>query len=303
MGENRVSSYQGEINDSLITWPKSLVTEIAERRCIIFIGSGISAGCVNSEGNHPKDWDLFLKAGIQRLSNNEAKEFALELCLEKRYLDAAQILHDYINSGDFDEFIQDELNPMDPYKPSEVYKIIQDLDAKIVVTTNYDTIYEKLCMQGQASAAYNVLKYYENNILNDIRSRKRLIIKAHGCISNTDNIILTRGQYFNARDKYHSFYNILDALFLTNTILFIGCGLNDPDINLILENSNIAAKCTRSHYALMGEGNHESIKKTVRSTYNLQILEYPKGRHDLISDALDSLLEQVLLHREQSGMQ
>ena len=294
---------QEDANESVISWPKSLVTEIAERRCIIFIGSGVSAGCINSESEHPKAWGSFLKSGIQRLTDNEAREFALKLCSEKKYLDAAQILHDYINSGDFDEFIQEELNPMDPYQPSDVYKIIQDLDSKIVVTTNYDVIYEKLCMQGQASAAYNVLKYYESNILNDIRSRKRLIIKAHGCISNTDKIILTRGQYFNARDTYHSFYNILDALFLTNTILFIGCGLNDLDINLILENSNIAAKCTRPHYALMSAGNHESIKKSMKSTYNLQILEYPKDRHELIGDALASLLEQVLIHREQSGMQ
>ncbi|MDI9218463.1 SIR2 family protein [Clostridium tertium] len=298
-----MSTYQEELNENLIPWPKSLVTEIAERRCIIFIGSGISAGCKNTSENKPKDWDSFLKSGINRLNNNETKKFALKLCSEYKYLDAAQVLHDHINNGDFEEFIQEELNPMDPYIPSEVYKIIQNLDAKIVVTTNYDTIYEKLCMQGQASAAYNVLKYYESNILNDIRSRKRLIIKAHGCVNNTDKIILTRSQYFNARDRYHSFYNILDALFLTNTILFLGCGLNDPDINLVLENSNIAAKSTRPHYALMSEGNHDSIKKAMETTYNLQILEYPNGRHDLIEDALDSLLEQVLLHREQSGMQ
>jgi len=294
---------QEELSDDIIIWPKSLVTEIAERRCIIFIGSGVSAGCKNSIGEQPKDWDSFLRAGIYRLGDRDAKEFALKLCDEYKYLDAAQILNDYINSGDFDEFIQEELNPMDPFQPSDVYKIIQELDAKIVVTTNYDVIYEKLCMQGQASAAYNVLKYYESNILNDIRSRKRLIIKAHGCISNADKIILTRGQYFDARDKHYSFYNILDALFLTNTILFIGCGLNDPDINLILENSNIAAKCSRSHYALMDARNHESIKKSMKSTYNLQILEYPKGRHDLLDEILTSLLEQVLLHREQSGMQ
>jgi len=34
---------------------------------------------------------------------------------------------------------------------------------------------------------------------------------------------------------------MLKALFLTNTVLFIGCGLNDPDVVLLLEDVKISA--------------------------------------------------------------
>ncbi|ULL13087.1 SIR2 family protein [Paenibacillus sp. H1-7] len=288
------------VEKEIIRWPSSLVAELAERRCIIVLGSGVSASSKSSVGKSPKDWDGFLREGIKRMNNEDAKVVATELCNKKNYLDAAQIMKDHINLGDYDDFFQEEFNPRDIYQPSAIHKTIMLLDPKVVVTTNYDKIYDNLCMQ---QPSYNVLKYYDNNIIDDIRSRKRLVLKAHGCVSNTKQTILTRGDYFEARDKYSSFYRVLDSLFLVNTLLFIGNGLSDPDINLLLENANIAAKCSRPHYILSGDNWNMSVKKAIKSTYNLEFLEYPAGQYDLIPEALNDLLSLVLEHRNENGLQ
>jgi|GEM_PF-354252 len=284
----------------IVKWPSSLVTELAERRCIIVLGSGASASSKNKLGKSPKDWPGFLREGIKKMNDEKAKVAALELCNQKNYLDAAQIMRDHINAGDYDDFFQEELNPKEMYLPSAIHEKVQLLDPKIVITTNYDKIYDNLCLQ---QPSYNVLKYYENNVIDDIRSRKRLIIKAHGCVSNSKLTILTRGDYFRARDEYASFYRILDSLFLVNTLLFIGNGLNDPDINLLLENANISAKCGRPHYALVGDDKNDSIKKAIKSTYNIELLEYPNGKFELIPEALNDLLNAVLQHRMDNGLQ
>ncbi|MHC2183242.1 hypothetical protein ACVLD2_003762 [Paenibacillus sp. PvR052] len=70
-----------------------------------------------------------------------------------------------------------------------------------------------------------------------------------------------------------------------------------------MENANISAKCSRPHYALVDNNRNDSIKKAIKSTYNLELLEYPKGRHDVVSVALKDLLNLVLQHRSENGLQ
>ncbi|MFD2170558.1 SIR2 family NAD-dependent protein deacylase [Tumebacillus lipolyticus] len=282
-------------------WPESLVTEIAERRCIIVLGAGASASSTNELGNRPKDWSKFLRVAIRKMNDSQAQLLAIELCDKGLFLDAAQIIHDHIDPGDFDQVIQQEFNPNIAFQPSDLHRNILSLDPKIVITTNYDKIYESLCNLDGAGASFNTLYYYSSNLLSEIRSKKRLIIKAHGCVNDSDKIVLTRKSYFDAKNDYPSFYKILDSLFLINTVLFIGCSMSDPDINLLLEGVNISAKSSRSHYAISGDGRPISIKNAIKTTYNLELLEYPEGEHHLVIDALEDLVTQVWHFRETGG--
>ena len=44
-----------------MTWPDNLVDAIARRKCVLFLGSGISANSCNEEGKHPATWEDFLR--------------------------------------------------------------------------------------------------------------------------------------------------------------------------------------------------------------------------------------------------
>ena len=46
-------------------------------------------------------------------------------------------------------------------------------------------------------------------------------------------MVFTRNEYADARNKYRDFYSIIEALAITHTFLFLGCGLNDPDTRLM----------------------------------------------------------------------
>ena len=74
-----------------ITWPQSLLTEVAERRCVIVLGAGASASSTNAEGASPPDWHSFIKAGIARMSSEGDRDAAMELLDKGSALDAAQI--------------------------------------------------------------------------------------------------------------------------------------------------------------------------------------------------------------------
>ncbi|AXN52193.1 hypothetical protein MMRN_51880 [Mycobacterium marinum] len=284
-----------------ITWSQSLLTEIAERRCVVVLGAGASASSANASGSRPDNWESFLKKGLQRVDSEDDRKAAEEQLAKGAFLDAAQILVDSLDSADFGMFLRRELE--DPgYQPSELHKLVLRIDPKIVITTNYDRIYESLVSVGPAAAGYNVCRYYEDHLVNDLRSNRRLIIKAHGCVSNPQKIVLTRMQYFAARRDYPQFFAALDAIFLTNTLLFVGSGFNgDPDIELLLQNVNISAPSQHTHFAIVEAGRHTSVRRAIEETHNIRFLEYPTGQHQEVIDALQRLADDVDSYRAVSA--
>lgn len=70
-------------------WPANLVEELAYRRCVIFIGSGVSATAKNGEGQSPETWSVFYrttliiskKPGNTGISRDIRTEFTTDLLL------------------------------------------------------------------------------------------------------------------------------------------------------------------------------------------------------------------------------
>jgi hypothetical protein len=281
----------------MIVWPESLIAEVAERRCIVVLGAGASAACLSLDGTRPPPtWSQLLDLLINKIPDAGDRTHAQALVGQQRYLDAAQIVRATIPMPDFDQIIRREFR--DPaYVPSKLHDLVSQLDLKTIVTTNYDDIYERHTSRGKATEAYNVCNYYESHALNDLRSTTRSILKVHGSFSNPERVVLSVADYFRARRDFPQFYNVLDALFLSSTLIFIGCGINDPDVNLLLENANISARSSHPHYALVEDVRHAAIKHAYQETYNLRFLEYAAGQHNEVVEALQDLVAQVEEYR------
>jgi hypothetical protein len=218
-----------------IPWPDTLATELAERRCIIFMGAGASMGSYSPGGNcRPPGWVDFLKGALPFVSKAGDRTYARKRIESGHLLDAAEIITECSDQADFDQYLRQVF--VEPrFAASEIHKTILEMDPKIVITTNYDQIYDQYCISGIARSGYNIAKYSDTFVVEHIRSRVRLVIKAHGCVSNPRKIVLSRSSYYRARRDHAGFYDVLDALLLTNTLLFVGCSLTDPDIQLVLE--------------------------------------------------------------------
>ena len=274
-----------------INWPQHLIAELAERRCIIFIGAGVSATAQNSDGIHPKPWKDFLEASLSLVPEGMDKDFIKKLISENNYLLALQCIYDHSDNNDYTSFLRSEFSTPN-YKPSSIHQDIVDIDPKIVITTNFDKIYEKACY----GDGHTIINFTENNLIENLRSDQRLIVKAHGNINDTGNMIFTKRQYFEAKRNYSEFYNILNALFITNTILFIGCGLNDPDVNLILENVYKTTGSTLSHYVVTLDNVDQNIIKDWKESYNINTLKYGPNYSDLAQN-VTTLKEEVSSYR------
>ncbi|REH40320.1 SIR2-like protein [Paraperlucidibaca baekdonensis] len=280
-------------------WPGALVEELAARRCIIFLGAGASAGCISTDTPpvSPPNW-LQLLEGLRDSSRDPSYcHIVDDLIAKEKFLDAAEVLLGGINSADFASYIR-KVMAAPRFQPSSTHKSVLAIDPKIVVTTNYDSIYDNYCRSGQEQGLYNICKYYDSHLVSDLRSPVRQVIKAHGCISDPAKIVLTRSQYFKERQNHPNFYKVLDALFLTNTLFFVGYGLSDPDIQLLLENSNITYKNSHPHYALVSSGMNEAIKKAYKEAYNIDFIEFPAGNYSKADEMLKELQAQVTHRRE-----
>lgn len=280
-----------------ISWPESLIHELADRRCIVVAGAGASAASVGDGGIKPPLWNTFLTSAIARLIRDaDTAAVAQALLKQERFLDCAEVIKVAANDAEFAMFVR-ETFVVPHFEHARIHELILSLDPKVVVTTNYDEIYDHYCQQGAARQGYNVCKYYESHALNALRSPQRVILKAHGCVTDPAKIVLSRSDYFQARRSYPAFYNILDALFLVNTAIFIGCGLTDPDLQLILENANLAAQSSHPHYAILERGTPEAVRAGLRRTYNIEFLEYTAGRHNEVVESLELLEQEVILRR------
>lgn len=267
----------------MIAWPKSLVTEVARRRCILFLGAGVAASATNAAGTRPKEWKAFLLAAVALVHDIPKQADITQLINDNRLLLALQAIRAEADPGDYQGLLNTCFNDA-TFEPSELHKVIFDLDSRLVITTNFDKIYEKHCLTASTDG-FKVIPYNSDSLGDEIRSDTRLIIKAHGSIDDIGRMVFTKAEYHAAKQNFSSFYAILKALLLTNTCVFIGCGLDDPDVLLLLEEVRITANPNRPHYALLRTGSHSAyVRNDLLSAYNVRTLEYGPNHVDLVTD-------------------
>lgn len=281
-----------------MNWDDSLIQEIAERRAIFVLGAGASMSSATPDGQRPPSWAQLLNTLKEALDEKADRTYANTLINSGRLLEAAEVIQMNIDPAEFSKIIRDKLKIPD-FQPSSLHRLIMEIDPKIVITTNYDQIYEKLFHNNPLSSGYSVVHpENQDTIINSLRSGERCVIKMHGCVTAPNNIVLSKTSYFNSRRNFINFYKTIDALFLVNTIIFIGSSLDDPDLQLVLENSQIAAPSIYKHIAILEKRRHEAQRKILRENFNIRPVEYRRGNHGEVVSLLEGMRDQVIEWRE-----
>ncbi|KAM9963831.1 hypothetical protein ACTFIW_007087 [Dictyostelium discoideum] len=131
-----------------------------------------------------------------------------------------------------------------------------------IVTTNYDQCFE--IASRSIGKEICVLPYHSLNGRN-----KRWILKLHGCVSNPQDIIITREDYIRYGDKNEALSGMVQALLITKHLLFVGFSLTDDNFYQIMS----AVKRATS----TGEDGSVRLKNTFGTALFLQ-------RNDLMNE-------------------
>lgn len=284
----------------MIQWPKELIDDIAKRKTVLYLGSGISAASKNDEGKSPATWRKFLEdiLDVRQDKLVSCRHTITELLDKGNYLMACEIIVKHLGDRDFGELAANEFR-RPGYHPNELHEIIFSLDSRLVITPNIDKIYDQYATTQSNGTV--IIKTYRDDIARYLRAPDYLIIKAHGTIDDTDHIVFTHGQYSRIRNDYAAFYRMIDALLLTHTFVFLGCGISDPDIQLVLENLNFSFPGCRPHYMVIPENNLSPDElECIASNRNLEFLTYenPDGTHSQLLESLKNLDESVAQRRQ-----
>lgn len=283
----------------IVNWPQDLINDIARRRCVLFLGAGISCQARNAQGLSPKGWaDFLVSANRDLIQNRTLKTQIKALVDDKDFLTACQVIKDRAGDPQFHDFVRAEyLAPR--FEAAAIHDSIINLDSRIVATPNFDKIFENRINYLQQSSVA-VKNYYDNDVAEYIRGMGRVVIKVHGTIDTPNTMIFTRTEYARARHLHRSFYSIFEALAITHTFLFLGCGLNDPDIRLLLEDYAFKHNFGRPHYFVLPRGQiHNVITPAVEKSLNIKCLTYdPRNNFQLLKDAIDELKVEVEVKRQ-----
>lgn len=281
----------------MISWDKELIAAIAKRRCVIVIGSGVSKNSINKEGKRPFSWLEFLDYHCKNLGENKTIR---DLINQRDFLTACQIIKKTMGDELFGKAVKDEF--VTPgYSHAKIHEHIYNLDSSIVISPNFDVIYETYA-NSISQGTITVKNHFDPDIAEFISGgEERLILKSHGSASSPKNLIFTRNDYAEARTKYKLFYEILKSLALTHKFIFFGCGIDDPDIRLLFEDIQFAHGKIPFHYMSLpdGEVSHE-IMDVASETMRLRFLNYSTADgHKELTESLGELVQLVEAKREE----
>lgn len=216
-GKTRENTFEEDIRE--------LAKLIKEKRVLLFLGAGISASI-----GFPS-WNSLIK----ELGSREGYDGRLF----EVYGDNLT-LAEFISREDDEktyQFLKQRFALDDPMREklrtSEIYRILYELDFPVIYTTNYDLLLETYYQMKNHS--FNKVAKIEDNENNALGSTR--IMKFHGDIEASENIVLTESQYFGRMD-FQDFMDIqLQADLAQYQVLFLGYSISDINIKLLLYNA------------------------------------------------------------------
>jgi len=145
-----------------------------------------------------------------------------------------------------DSLVKKTIKAVDTEKePSAIVRALAEIDFPIVITTNYDRLFEKAlrsCNPGKEPA----VRIYDpdgqmptKNFLGLPKANERWLFKMHGCVSQPDSLVITDEDYINFvmrmgdSEDYHPVPQKIRVQFKEWPTLFVGYSLLDYNLRLL----------------------------------------------------------------------
>ncbi|MBL7967639.1 MAG: SIR2 family protein [Prolixibacteraceae bacterium] len=280
----------------MINWHRDIIEDIARRKSVIFIGAGVSKNSTNANGERPKDWKEFLTYASEQTNK---KRLINTLINNGDFLTACEIIKKDLGRDDFNNLVRSQFQTPQ-FQSTDIHKHIFNLDSRIIATPNFDKIYD-VYAEHATHGNIAIKAYYDDDIADVVRRTEPVILKIHGSITSPDKLIFSRQDYSRARTDNRNFYQILDALAITNTFIFIGCGPNDPDVRLLLEDYNYRFRLNKKHFIISPRNaTKQEVLNVLEDTMSLKTLTYDsRNNHHELTESLGQLVTLVDARRQE----
>jgi len=261
--------------------PKPLLDTIREKQCIPILGAGFSLNAKLDGGTMPTWVEL-------------TKKLAKELQIDEQ--DPLQVSQKFQDKSDRPTLIRtiEKLLYKDTVKPHHVHRHFVKIPYfDIICTTNYDNLLEDACKQ-EGRVARVIVEKQQISMYGGSQDLK--ILKIHGDLDHTQELIITQNDYSTYSEKKKEFEIFLLSLLMTKTPLFIGFSLQDPNFLQIKKKiDSMMGETIRKGYVILFDPNKEEI--TTYENMKLQVISINtngKSKSECLLDLFKTINEQYI---------
>jgi len=137
-----------------------------------------------------------------------------------------------------------------------------------------------------------ITRFHSQSLGHELRRGEPVFVRLHGSTDVVSEIILTRTDYARVARDGREVFDILRALALTSTILFIGYSLDDPDIQLVMQAISRPGSSPEAHFMLTRKPPSASRIEVFKESFGVSVLSYT-GAHTRATTAMKELAKQV----------
>jgi len=240
--------------------PLSLNDIIIRNNLAIFVGAGLSFNFVNTQGTQLKGWNNLVREILTFLSSEGFNVNNLMDSLDLKEPISILTEIEKIKDVPIDKIRKFVANYYS-LSHSNYYELHHNLSklANIIVTTNYDNAFELTIKDIKTIVAGK-----NTNLFLLENTKEKILFKLHGCINDDKTMVIFESDYnqlYNIKlikntghDKYEKVLLCLQKLILNKSVLFIGCGMGDFQINNIFKGvKSILKDSNQNHYIISNE--------------------------------------------------
>jgi hypothetical protein len=219
----------------------ALAQAVNEGQCILFLGAAVhSPPPVGSGFDYPREQRPPTGRGLSRTLADQCR-------LKKHYEDEDEtnlqrvaLFYELGRSRkDLVDAIAREVE--DGRRPSPALRALAEIDFPLVITTNYDTLFEQAleAVGKQPRVSVRSLSRHLEADLADLSPQSPIVLKLHGDIHQRDTIVITDDDYIDfvgemtEKEPAHPFPLALREMLTEWTTLFIGYSLADYNLRLL----------------------------------------------------------------------
>jgi predicted ATPase len=280
------------------TLPPELLQALRRKHLIPFVGAGfsMSAGL--------PDWSKLLR---QMATWCKQKRIGEHLLADVRHqvakgklIEAAGILRKEMEDPEFFRFLQQTFR-RPGLEPAENHRLLVTIDFPFYLTTNYDGLIEG-AYAAEKGRLLRMFTWQDTAVLaNALADETPYLLKMHGDLDRPESIIAGQGDYREILFNGSAFEAYFAGLLQTNSLLFLGYGLEDLDFDLRFDKFHHVFKgYGREHYALVSSDKSNAAERRRYREWNISVIGYEKSapHHPEVTEFLRVLRSAT---RAQSG--
>ncbi len=241
---------------------KRIIDASQNKSLTFFVGAGVS-----KLSNAPK-WSELIDAFSDSLGRSRKNPYSSE-----EYLSIPQMFYYSIGQDDnqYYSFINNCFGDKQ-LTPNLIHKMLLDFNPHAFITTNFDDLLETAATENCQSFKSIACDEDVSQINGD-----RFILKLHGDLKH-QNIVLKEEDYLNYSENFKLVETFLKSIFATNTVVFIGYGLNDYNIKLILNwtKTLLKEKFNKPIFIYTDDAELTKDELTYHESKGLSVVEYQK---------------------------